>query len=231
MKLTPILLAAICLAGCNVTPAGPLQHESRSVPKDSFTSLNANLSMGSGTLKISGGSHDLLNADFDYNVAEWKPDLQYSASGDHGSLTLKQPESRGSHSHTTNVWDLRLNNDIATNLNIQFGAGEAKMDLGALALRSLDIQMGAGEMKLDLRGTPAHDYDVHIQGGAGEATVYVPKNAGIYAKAVGAIGEVKVHGLRQDGDHWVSEQYGQAGTPQIRLDIAGGVGQLNLSAE
>jgi predicted membrane protein len=104
------------------------------------------------------------------------------------------------------------------------------LDLGTLTLSSLEIEMGAGELRVDLRGNPRHDYDVRIRGGAGEATVYLPRDAGISAKATGGLGEISVRGLRKDGGHWINDAYG-TNKVQVRLDIEGGVGQINLIAE
>jgi len=127
-------------------------------------------------------------------------------------------------------WDLRFNNDKLMDLNVNFGAGEARLDAGSLNLRSVEIHMGVGELRLDLRGTPRRDYDVRIRGGVGEATVYLPENVGIAADAKGGIGGIKVRGLHESGDRYVNDLYGHAKT-NIRLDIRGGVGSINLIAE
>lgn len=222
--------AAFYLACCGA-PTGPTQHESRSIPRDASESLRADLRMGAGTLKVSGGSSNWMQGDFTYNVASWKPEIRYSSSGGHGELTVEQPGSNQSHSGSTkNEWDLRLSNDIPTDLTAHMGAGEARLDLGTLSLRGLEIEMGAGELRLDLRGKPSHSYDARIRGGAGEATVYLPRDAGIYARASGGLGEIKAQGLRSDGDHWVNDAYSTSKV-QVRLDIQGGVGQINLIAE
>src|SRR5207248_3336847 len=117
-----------------------------------------------------------------------------------------------------------------TDLIAHVGAGEARLDLGTLSLRSLEIEIGAGELRLDLRGNPSRSYDVRVRGGAGEATVYVPRNVGIDATAKGGLGDIKVQGLRSEGGHWVNDASGTSKV-QIRLDIQGGVGTINLTAE
>jgi len=115
-------------------------------------------------------------------------------------------------------------------LRIEFGAGEAQLNLGSLDLRSVDIQIGAGTLRLDLRGAPTKDYSVRIRGGVGEATVYLPKEIGISATAVGGIGDISVTGLRKSGERYVNDSYERAAV-RIRLDIKGGVGSIRLIAE
>ncbi len=57
---------------------------------------------------------------------------------------------------------------------------------------------------MDLRGNPRHSYDVRIQGGVGEATVYLPKNVGIVANASGGIGEIRTDGLTERNGRWIN---------------------------
>ncbi len=104
------------------------------------------------------------------------------------------------------------------------------MDLGSLSLRNVELNIGAGEVKMDLRGNPKRSYDVRINGGVGEATVYMPKGVGIDATAKGGIGDIHVEGLEKRGDRYINAA--QENSPvKIHLDVKGGVGQINLIAE
>ncbi|MBZ5725519.1 MAG: toast rack family protein [Acidobacteriia bacterium] len=234
MNVRCLLLAAgvLCLGSCVIeTSTGPTRHDSRTFDRGSAERLSVNLNMGAGNLKVRGGSSRLAQADFAYNVDSWKPEVRYSGAGAHGSLTINQPGH--SHSHFGSVkyeWDLALNDDIPVDLTAHFGAGEARLDLGSLALRSVEVEMGVGELRMDLRGKPRHDYDVHIRGGIGEATIHLPANVGVYAVGSGGIGEIKTSGLRRDGDHWVNDAYEESKT-RIHLDIRGGIGSINLIAD
>jgi hypothetical protein len=87
--------------------------------------------------------------------------------------------------------------------------------------------MGVGSLNLDLRGRPQHDYNVHIEGGIGEAVVRLPAGAGIYANAHGGIGEVKTRGLRKEGGHWVNDAY-DSSKVKVRVDVQGGIGSITL---
>jgi hypothetical protein len=228
-----ILLPAVwCLSGCVIgtTPTGPLQHDTRSIPRDASELASVNVRMGAGELRMNGGSPDLLRAEFSYNVPSWKPDVRYSSDAGRANLTIEQPGTQASLGSAKNEWDLRLNNEIPMDVIVHFGAGEARLNLGSLSLRSVEMEIGAGELDVDLRGNPRRDYDVRVRGGAGEATVHVPGNVGIYAKAEGGIGEIQVRGLRREGQHWINDAYGSSKV-QIHLDIRGGVGQINLFAE
>ena len=226
------LAASILLAGCTVDlgPTGPPQTESRSIDLDKTEMARAELKMGAGELRVRGGSTKLMEADFRFTRPLLRPDVRYDASGFRGHLTIEEPSHSSGRNHGDYSWDVRFNDDKPLDLLVHFGAGEARMDEGSLTMRSLDVNMGVGELRLDLRGTPKHDYDVSIRGGVGEATVYLPSSAGIFADAKGGIGGIQVRGLQQRDGHYVNDAYGHAAAT-IRLDIRGGVGAINLFAE
>lgn len=222
--------AVLALNACNFPAAGPDQHESRSIDLDKSEEVHAQLKMPVGDLTIRGGAAKLMDADFTYNVPAWKPDIRYSSAGATGDLFLEQHGSSTSLGNTKNNWDLRFNNDVPLDLRIEFGAGDAHLTLGSLNLRGVDLKMGAGDLHMDLRGNPKKDYSVRARGGAGDATIYLPKDVGISARAKGGVGDVSVTGLHQSGDHYENDAYDRAAV-RIRLDIQGGVGSIRLIAE
>ena len=66
--------------------------------------------------------------------------------------------------------------------------------------------------------------------GVGEATIYLPHDVGISARAEGGIGEISTKGLVDRNGRWINAS--QENSPiTIRLDVKGGVGQINLIAE
>ena len=106
-----IMTILLLTSGC--VEVGELQTESRSVDLGNADSVDIELDMSSGTMNIAGGAHDLLNADFMYNVAAWKPEINYNVMGNQGKLIVRQPRMRGTIGPTAhNEWDVRLNKDI-----------------------------------------------------------------------------------------------------------------------
>jgi hypothetical protein len=228
LSRTAAFAAMMTLVGCGMTtPSGPDQHESKSVELGKAEEVRVQIKMNAGELNVNGGATKLMNADFTFNVAAWEPEIDYDSSGTAGTLTVMQPGPKSSSGNTKNRWDLRLNDAVPMDLKIQLGAGESHLNLGSLKLRDLDFQLGAGELNLDLRGKPAKDYNVRVQGGAGDATVYLPKDVGVSATVTGGLGEVSVTGLHKEGDHYVNDAYGHASV-QIKLEITGGVGSVKL---
>lgn len=230
-KTLPLAASLLCLAGCviDTTPTGPLHYDSFHLDRDRSEVVKVNLNMGAGKLQVGSGTDKLLQAYFTYNRAAWKPVVRYDA----GVLTIKQGETEHVNfqpGQTKYEWDLRFNRETPLDFSVNFGAGEAQLDLGSLDLRAVNVHMGVGEMNLDLRGRPQHDYDVRIDGGIGEAIVRLPASAGIYATAHGGIGEIKTSGLEKHDDHWENEAYAAAKV-KVRVDVHGGIGSISLIGE
>jgi hypothetical protein len=232
IRCLPLLAAALCLSSCVIDAVtGPVRHDSRTIERDASERVHVNLTMGAGTLTIGGGAQKLLNADFTYNVASWQPEVRYSSTGTRGDLTIRQPgQGHAQIGHTRCEWDLALNNDVPMDLSLHFGAGEARLDLGSLSLRTVEVSMGVGKLQMDLRGKPKHNYDVRIRGGIGEATVYLPAGVGVYAEGAGGIGEFRTQGLHRQYGYWVNDAY-EDSKVRIHLDIHGGIGSIRLIAD
>lgn len=219
--------ALLALEACvvDLDSGGPTRTETRSIDLDKTEQLQVELKMGAGELNVRGGSPKLMEGEFRFNRPVTRPEVHYDASGFRGHLRIEEPG--GSHHGSHYRWDLRLNDDKPMDLNVDFGAGEGRLDLGSLALRSVSVNMGVGTLRMDLRGAPRNDYSVRVHGGVGEATIYLPDNVGVVADATGGIGGVSARGLHKRDGRYVNDAYGHAKTT-IRLDVQGGIGAINL---
>jgi N-terminal domain of toast_rack, DUF2154 len=234
--LLTLLIVVVLGGACGMQPGGTqqqevgkLQHDSKSVdPKDAQSS-RTQLKMGAGELNLTGGADKLMEADFSYNVSEWKPKVSYDVSADEGELVVKQGGAGGSSlsGETRNEWEIRLNDEVPTDLVVQMGAGESALDLDSLSLTGLKLQMGAGKTTVDLTGDYAKDFDASIQGGVGEATVLLPSEVGVKAKAEGGLGKINAEGLKRVGDSYVNDAYGESDV-NLSVNVQGAAGEINL---
>jgi len=218
---------AACV-GDHDLPVGELQTETRSVKLGDAKTVRAEIHMGAGEMKLAGGARELLEAEFSYNIARWKPEVEYSVSGERGSLTIRQPEgSGGAMGPRQYQWDLHFNNKVPLELSVNLGAGKAELTLGSLALRNLDLNMGVGEAVVDLTGDWKNDLEAHIKGGVGKATVRLPRDVGVEVHAKGGIGEVRPGELHKHNGAYVNEAYGKSPVT-LRVNVEGGIGEINL---
>lgn len=225
-----LMFASVVLIACGPQGqgVGEMRHETRSVQPEDARSVRARIAMGAGELKVGGAADALMDADFSYNVPDWKPKVGYDVSGGTGELTVEQGSGGGDRlGDARNEWDLRFNDEVPTDLVVKMGAGESDLDLDSLTMTGLDLQMGAGETTVDLTGDYDRDFDATIEGGVGEATVLVPSEVGVRVKAEGGLGKIEAEGFRKQDGAYVNDAYGNSG---VALDVAvsGGVGTIRL---
>ena len=229
LRLGVILLAAMGLAGCNLADEGTvgnLRTETHTVKLGDAKSVQADINMGVGELKLAGDAKDLLEGDFTYNVERYKPEIDYSVTGGRGRLTVRQQEGNsGPHGNVRNVWDLRVNDKVPLELNISLGVGKSTLTLGSLALSRLDLNLGVGETVVDLTGDWKNDLDAQIQGGVGQATIRLPEDTAVRVRASGAMGQIQAGNLKKDGDVYVNDAKSDV---TLRVTVEGGIGQIRL---
>ena len=228
-----LLVAAVATAifggACQSQEVGEMRHESRTIQAQNANSLHAKLQMGAGELNLTGGADRLMEGDFSYNVADWKPKVNYEVGGDTGELSVKQGSGGGVRlgGDARNEWNLRFNDEVPIDLRVQMGAGESDLDLDSLALTGLNLEIGAGRTTVDLTGDYEQDFDASIQGGVGQATVLLPSEVGVRARAEGGLGKINAEGLQREGDSYVNDAYGSSDVT-VDVDVQGGVGEINL---
>jgi hypothetical protein len=210
--------------------------------------------MGAGELDVSGGAGELLEATFTYNVEELNPNATFTG----GNLVVKEDDLKEGIGTLfdlddyRNEWDLRFNDGVPIEMNIDLGAGRTALVLGSLALTSLDIDAGAGQVDLDLSGSQSlnqfdfkmgagditidltgdwqDDLEATIQGGLGEMTLKLPGDVGVRLNVQTGIGSVDASGLSKDGNIYTNDAYGNSDV-SLRIDIDAGVGQINLDVQ
>jgi hypothetical protein len=218
------------VAACTIlsnAPTGPLQTETKDVKLGDAKSVRVEIKMGAGELKVGGGARDLLNGEFTYNAAAWKPLVEYAVHGSEGLLTVQQPRHVGSLGDARYAWDLRLNEKVPLSLSVEQGAGRAELTLGRLSLNTLDLHIGAGETIVDLTGDWKNDLRAEIRGGVGRATLRLPRDVGVRVTVAGGIGAINAPDLRKEGGAYVNDAYGKSPVT-LRVDVKGGVGEINL---
>jgi hypothetical protein len=180
-----VVASALITTACVERRAvGPELSDSRTVPLGGAESASVQVELGAGELKLEGGSPQLLDARFRYVGNAAKPEVRYDLTGSRGYLVLRQPPLQGIGFHDRDFWDLRLNGRVPLDIYVNVGAGQGTFKLGNTAVRRLDIQVGAGELDLDLNGKWEQDLSARITGGVGQATVRLPRDAGVRVRAV-----------------------------------------------
>ncbi len=223
-----MLLGALLFSGCSEARVGALRRESQSVELGNASSVRVKINMGAGDLELTGGAEKLLEADFNYNVARLKPEVEYTD----GTLAVRQPEVRGfpvlqKIGDYRNDWDLRLYDNVPMDLSVDVGGGTSDLQLSGLSLTRLVINIGAGISIIDLTGDWARDLDVTIDAGATDVTVRLPKDVGVRVKVGSGPHAVDALGLIRDGDVYTNAAYGESDVT-LNVNLEAGIGQIYL---
>ncbi|NFN88701.1 hypothetical protein FDF31_17215 [Clostridium sporogenes] len=208
------------------------KEETKVIDSNGAEKAKFNLNFGAGKLNISGNEEKLMKGNFIYSKKEWKPEIKYKVKDKEGKITISQPSLNGGNTslkkNEYNEWNINLNEKIPMEINLNLGVGDFKADLNKINLKELKVEMGVGKVNLDISGDYKNDVKVNIQGGVGEATVYLPKSIGAKIKAEKGIGGVKANGfIVEDGNIYKNSQYGKSKN-SIDVNIEAGVGAINI---
>ncbi len=226
---TLALSAALLLSGCG-SPArvGELRSESQSVELGDAKSVRVDINMGAGDLQLAGGADKLMEANFTYNVAKLKPEVEYAG----GTLVVRQPDAHvmpdlRDITKFRLEWNLHLSDRVPMDLRVNVGAGSSDLQLAGLSLTGLDVTLGAGTYTLDLSGDWARNLDVTIDASAADVSVRLPKGVGTRVEVEDGPRTIQATGLTRDGNVYTNAAYGAAGVT-MRVNMKAGISHVNL---
>jgi hypothetical protein len=250
-----LLLAGLTVGGstgCGETAEpGDLVVETHILELQGAERVSAKIEMAVGKLAIGGGSDEMLDAEFTYNIEEWKPMIDYSVRGGLGELVIGQHDTKTkSFSRGFKCdWDLRFGDKVPLDLVMEVGAGECHMDVeglpvsgldltfgagdvdliigGSRTLTDLDLEAGAGDIMLDLMGDWDTDLDARIKAGVGKIKIHLPENVGVRVETSKGIGKVSMSGLRRKGSYYVNDAYGDSDAT-LDIEVEAGIGAIEL---
>jgi N-terminal domain of toast_rack, DUF2154 len=223
-----VFIATLLLSSCGTARVGALQTESKSVELGDAKSVSVEINLGAGDLQLTGGAEKLIEADFTYNVAKLKPEVEYKD----GTLSVRQPEVKGMSSLVgitdyRNEWGLRLNDQVPMDLIVDVGAGGGTLQLDGLSLSGLNVSFGAGIYTVDLSGDWARNLDVTIEAGAAFLTVRLPRAVGVRVKVESGPHTIDATGLTKGGDVYTNAAYGVSDVT-LHIDLQAGIGTITL---
>jgi hypothetical protein len=251
--LSVAAVLSLCLSvGCGeAIEPGDLTEETHILESEGAKRVSADIEMSFGKIRLEGGSRDLIDAEFIYNIKDWKPVVEYEVDDGLGELILRQPETKGKSfgRGVRNEWHLRFGDDVPLDVEMKVGAAECTMDLqglpftgldftfgagdvdivigGSRTLEDLTLEAGAGDITIDLRGDWDVDLDARIEAGVGRVAIDLPEDAGVRVETSKGIGKVSLSGLRRKGDYYVNDAYGKSGA-DLDIEVKTGVGAIEL---
>jgi len=226
LKIGLLIILIGGIAACE--RIGELKTETQTIQLGEAKSAEVGIRMAAGELFLQGGAQALMEGSFTSNVERWIPKIDYHLFANKGILRVEQHKgSRIALGNSENRWDIHLSNEIPIELNVNLGAGESKLNLQGMSLKSLDIDMGVGELTLDLSGEHKQNLGVKIDGGVGSGTIYLPENVGVRVKVDGGLGSVHADGFAKSENVYINDAYGKSNV-SLDLRIEAGIGSIDL---
>lgn len=193
-------------------------------------SVQVKLKIAAGRLKLAGGSSELLTGGFIYSNKEWKPQVKYKISDKKGFLLIEQPNSENYSINDDDkyVWNLKFNNELPLDFNVELGAGVSEILLSDMNIDNFNMVMGVGKTELDLRGKWKHNTTIHLDGGIGLSQIYLPDNVGVKLDIAKGIGGIEVKNLiKKGGSEYVNKAYENADIV-LKIYIKTGIGKIEV---
>lgn len=133
-------------------------------------SARARLDMSVGSLRLHGNATSLMDAHFEFNEG-MEPRVNYAVHSGRGELRVDQPSRPKSFNITRNRWDIRLNDSIPLDLEVENSAGEAEIDASSLILTSFELDQAAGDAEVKLNGNQSRLTHVDVDVAAGRVNL------------------------------------------------------------
>jgi len=201
------------------------------ISREGATGLDLQMRFGAGDILVGEGTDEQTLVKLTSGNDTCPAPCDYTATLRDG---IKKVRIRGSHSFSCSwsesayAWDVRLNREVPTALEIANHAGRTRLVLGELDLSALRIKTGAGETRIDLAGYHGGSFDAAIRNGVGSLVIRVPKESNLSIRIHKGVGDVDVRGLLVEGDTYMTSPH--PGAPQITFQIKQGVGSISLEA-
>jgi hypothetical protein len=175
MRNPTTLATAAALALVLSTPVGAQEWRNFSSARQMWgeEQIDVRLSYGAGRLKVDPSEDGFLyRVDIRYDQRHFTPKATYSQ--DDGRLEVAI-EGRRQARRIRDISDastasLGINPEVPTRLRMEFGAGEADLNLGGMSVRSLDLATGASDTRLRF-ASPNRIAADHVRLQAGAASL------------------------------------------------------------
>jgi hypothetical protein len=177
------------------------------------------------SLKLEGGAakyiiennptSELISVEAKSDIASFTLKKKDDGSNTDLAFTMKDRHGRNNIHIDDEDWKsntearLRLNPNVAWDVDVDFGAGKGEFDLSGYKVTKLDVDAGAAALDIKL-GDKADNLDVKIDSGVSGIEVEVPTGVGVRIDSDTFLAEQKFEGFTDKGRYYESENYDSA---------------------
>lgn len=190
-------------------------------------SLKVESAVGTLTMSKLEDSPLLIEATLDLATSR-KPIWKAERQGDQVSMQLAYDSGASFNIGwgRGETWELRLSPAVAWELTANLAAGEGRLDLTGLDLRTLSLDLGAGQYVVTLPEKVGGK--VTIKGGAGSLVLKIPETMAARVRIQRGIVPVSMSDrYEKKGDAYVTHDW-ETSTSRVEVEINLGVGSITV---
>ncbi|MGE0930666.1 toast rack family protein [Peijinzhouia sedimentorum] len=266
-KSLPFLVGSLLIGGlfsCEIiVNEGKLME--RSITNNNSIDIGANnrvkayIEMNAGELRIEPGTSKLVEGEFTYNMEDYTIDLDYveedsevgelhiTGGGNNNKWVFNREGGK-----TENAWNLKINEDIEFELNVELKAGLSNINiansnvkrlyvdaaagkcealLGDSSLEFLDINSTAGKVEADFRGDWKQTIEAEINTTLGAVEIWLPNTVNVEMTTSTNLGDVEAGGLTKRGGIYEYRSNTVENPVTIYLTVKNTIGKIQVHIE
>jgi hypothetical protein len=130
---------------------GPIESETYRVEYQDAEKVDVSVQFAGGTLSLNGGSQELMDGQFTYNVGGLEPIVEYSTIRSQGTLDIRhkdQDVARDTHMPIRNEWHLVFGDRVPLDMSLTVGASQGTLDFDQLPMTDLHLDAGAADLSV-----------------------------------------------------------------------------------
>lgn len=219
-----LLAGIVWMATANPLTGAALTSDQISQPLQSATSGRVDLNVSAGDLRLAGGApsdqfvQGTIRVNNNHRITQ-----DYSVQSGTAALRIREDGVNvGINTGSNFVWDLKFSSSTPTDMKVNMGAGDARLDLSTIKLSGLNYNMGVGQVIVVLPSTGG--YSASVGEAVGSMIVRVPRDLPINIRVSRAITGLSVeNGFTRNGS--LVQNAGAGGTP-VELSINNAIGSI-----
>ncbi len=185
---------------------------------------------GVGKVNITGGSEELAEGNLRSNISNLKIDNDTSSEKQKLSLEVESRDRIELLSEVKNDLTVKLNSELPTDIFLNLGVADSKLDLREVLVNNLDIEIGVSNLDL-IMGDRAEMAKVNLRSGVSSVKISLPDNVGSKIIIKEGLSSKQLKDFEKiDDETYQTSNYDEA-EKKIEIDLDIGISRLEINRD
>ncbi len=183
---------------------------------------------GVGKVNITGGSEEFADGNLRSNISNLKIDNDTSSEKQKLSLEVESKDRIELLSEVKNDLTVKLNSELPTDIYLNLGVADSKLDLREVLVNNLDIEIGVASLDL-IMGDRAEMAKVNLRSGLSSVKISLPGNVGSKIIIKEGFSSKQLKNFEKiDDETYQTSNYDEA-EKKIEIDLDIGLSRLEIN--